>query len=62
MKVTRDSVVLWLVWAGGMSTLVASYVGLFPPEWRENVMLYSGMVGSICGWLITSPLLGERKY
>ena len=62
MKITRDSIVLWIGWLGGIAGLAASYAGMFPPAWRENIMLYSGLVGAICGWLKTSPLLGERKY
>jgi hypothetical protein len=61
MKLTRDSVILWVGWLGGMAALATAYVGMFPPEWRENIMLYSGLVSSVCGWLKTSPLLGEKK-
>lgn len=61
MKLTRDSVILWVGWVGGLAGIAVGYAGLIPAEYRDQVIAVAGLVGSICGWLKTSPLLGERK-
>lgn len=60
MKITRDSIVLWIGWVAGLAGIVSSYAGLVPAEYRDQVLAVAGIVGSICGWLKTSPLLGEH--
>ena len=58
---TRDSIVLWIGWLGGAATMVAAYADIIPMQYRNDVVLYAGLVSSICGWLKTSPLVGEKS-
>ena len=62
MKITRDSLVLWVGLVSGVVAAIAANAGAFPANWTPTISTIGSIVAAISGWLKTSPLKGERDF
>ena len=60
MRMTRDSLILWLGLATGVVGVLAANLNLFPDEWKGYITVAASLLATISGWLKTSPLPGEH--
>jgi hypothetical protein len=57
---TRDSFVWWVGLIGAIVTGLAASADLFPLEWKPYITVAALVIGSVSGWMKTSPLVGEN--
>ena len=56
MRITRDSLVLWLGIIGGVLTALAAQAEMFPARWRPWITMAAMILAVVSGKLATSPL------